>query len=174
MEAQKEHSIVIAGLKDGHHAFVFDLHDAFFMAANDDELEGGGVRMNVDLEKHPTTIVVDMHAKGEVRLHCDHCNGLMSFPVDGRQQQIFHLIGTDHFEGDEDDEVVGLSPEATEINLTHYFYECIRLALPIRRVHPEGGCDPEVEDALKGGSITTEPVPDPRWAALGALKKKKQ
>ena len=172
VNAQKEHTIHFSGLKDGTHAFAFDLQDPFFVATSDEELEGGKVHMEVRLDKHPTTLVVDLHARGAVRLRCDHCNGLMEYPIDGQQQQIFHLNGTDHFEGDEDDEVVGLAPEATEINLSHYFYECVRLALPIRRVHPEGQCDPEVERAMTEQKVVPEPEPDPRWAALNALKKK--
>lgn len=171
MDAIKEHSIVFGGLKDGAHEFSYLLEDAFFSAAHDEELEGGTVKMDVHLEKTPTMLVVSMRADGEVRLHCDHCNGPMSFPVKGTEQQIFQLNGRDRFEED-DDEVVGLDPDDNEINLTHYFYECVRLALPIRRVHPEGQCDPEVERALRARSVEHEHGPDPRWEALNHLKKK--
>lgn len=172
MEAQQEHTIPFTGLKDGAHEFNYVLDDAFFAAASDDELEGGTMHMRVDLVKTPTTLVAHLHADGEVRVHCDRCNGPMACPVIGDQQQIFHLNGHGHFEGDEDDEVVGLDASATEINLTHYFYECVRLALPIRHVHPEGKCDPEVVRAM-AGTPEPDPTPDPRWAALNALKKKK-
>ena len=171
MDAIKEHSIVFSGLKDGPHEFSFELGDGFFTAAHDEELEGGSVRMHVHLDKTPTMLVASMRADGAVRLHCDHCNGPMSFPVKGTEQQLFHLNGRDHFDED-DDEVVALDPDQNEINLTHCFYECVRLALPIRRVHPEGQCDPEVDNALKARSVESEHEPDPRWAALNKLKKK--
>ena len=60
------------------------------------------------------------------------------------------------------DELVSLAPDAHAINLTHYIYECIRLHLPIRHVHPEGQCDPEVTRALDQVLVPHEP--DPRWA----------
>ena len=171
MDALQEFSIQFTGLKDGPHEFRYELDDAFFTASSDDELEGGHVVMNVHLEKTPTMLVASMRCAGDVRLHCDHCNGLMSFPVKGDQQQIFNLNGRTTVE-EEDDELVGLGPDESEVNLTHYFYECIRLALPIRRVHAEGQCDPEVDQALKIRSVEHEHAPDPRWAALNALKRK--
>jgi uncharacterized protein len=68
---------------------------------------------------------------------------------------------------------VELGERASEVNLTHYFFECISLHLPIRHVHPEGQCDPEVDQALNRIQVEHEPVPDPRWEALKALKNKK-
>jgi len=171
MDALKEYTIQFTGLKDGSHEFRYELGDAFFQAASDEEIQGGEVLMTVQLDKSPTMLVAGMHARGAVRVHCDHCNGLMAFPIGGEQRQVFHLNGRTRFEEDADD-VVGLDPDESEVNLTHYFYECIRLSLPIRRVHPEGQCDPDVEQAMRSHEVEHEHAPDPRWAALNALKKK--
>ncbi len=170
MDPRREHDIVFSGLKDGEHRFTFELGPDFFASAADEELEGGAVQVAVTLDKAPGTLVLDLSAQGSVSLHCDHCNGLMDFPIEGGQRQIFHLNGRQRFE-EENDEVVGLDPQDTTIHLTHYFYECIRLALPIRRVHPAGQCDPETDRALKERATEHEPVPDPRWAVLKDLKK---
>jgi uncharacterized metal-binding protein YceD (DUF177 family) len=56
------------------------------------------------------------------------------------------------------------------VNLTHYIYECLRLALPIRHVHPAGECDPEVVKAYERLRVQYEPTPDPRWGVLDQLK----
>ncbi|MBL0043566.1 MAG: hypothetical protein IPP33_03835 [Flavobacteriales bacterium] len=44
--------------------------------------------------------------------------------------------------------------------------------MPIRHVHPEGQCDPEVDQAFQEIKVEHSPDPDPRWDALKALKKK--
>ena len=83
------------------------------------------------------------------------------------QRQIFRMAED---EESDDDELVMLDAKAHSINLTHYIYECLRLALPIRPVHPAGQCDPEVVNALIERTTENEQHPDPRWDALRALK----
>jgi uncharacterized metal-binding protein YceD (DUF177 family) len=170
MEPMKDHSIPFTGLSDGEHLFDFELGDAFFAAAGDEEFEGGLVQAQVRLDKSPTMLVANIHAEGTVSVLCDHCNAPMDLPIAGDQLQVFQLYG----ETDEDsDELVVLDPRDHSINLTHYLYECLRLALPARKVHPPGLCDPEVDQALGRLSIEHEPVPDPRWEALEKLKNKR-
>ncbi len=170
MEALSEHTITFNGLKDGQHEFHFVLGDAFFAATEVEEYLGGAVQATVRMDKSEQLLVTNIAMKGTVTMRCDHCNGLMQQPVEGDQRQIFKLTFEDGFE--DDDELVGLDPTATEVNLTHYFFECISLHLPIRHVHPAGQCDPEVDEALAKIRIDhEEPVTDPRWEALKALKK---
>jgi uncharacterized protein len=167
VDALKEHTIPFSGLKDGEHEFQFELGDPFFAQAGDDDLEGGSLTADVKLIKSPTLLVTTMHVKGTVRVECARCATPMDLPVEGDQRQIFQLNAEEDLD---DDELVGLEPGAHSINLSHYLYECIRLALPIRYVHPEGECDPEVEAALSKLSVEHEPVPDPRWESLKNLK----
>lgn len=168
MEAFPEHTIAFTGLKDGAHRFTYELDDAFFKATEQEEYVGGRVDVTVDVDKSQHLLVCRIHAQGAVQVHCDHCNGLMDCPVNGDQRQIFTLTGEEGDEGDE--ELVSLATDAHEVNLTHYFFECISLHLPARRIHPAGQCDPEVDQALSQINIEHEPVPDPRWEALQALK----
>jgi len=171
MEALKEHTIAFSGLADGAHEFKFNLDPEFYTATGDEDLNGGQVTVDVKLEKSNTLLVADMHLKGTLALHCDRCDGPLDFPIDGKQQQIYRLTGEDDFE---DDELVSLDSRAHSINLTHYIYECLRLALPIRHVHPTGQCDPEVEQVLNKLEVDHDPHPDPRWEVLKDLKDKQQ
>lgn len=170
MDALRDHTIAFTGLKDGRHVFQYALDDRFFAVARQEEIEGGRIDVEVTLDKTTQMLVASIHIDGTVIMHCDHCNGLMEQPVKGDQRQIFQLEAGDAEE--EDEELVYLDPQAHEINLTHYFFECIALHLPARRLHPEGQCDPEVDSALGARSVEHEPTPDPRWAALNELKKK--
>lgn len=168
MEALSEHTIQFSGLKDGAHAFEFTLEKPFFLATGMEEYElGGHVKAKVELDKSEHLLVANIHVDGHVTVPCDHCNAPLDQPVHGDQRQIFKL--TDEQEMD-DEELVALDLRAHEVNLTHYLFECISLHMPIRHVHPEGQCDPEVDAALKKIEVEHDPEPDPRWNALKALK----
>jgi uncharacterized metal-binding protein YceD (DUF177 family) len=77
-----------------------------------------------------------------------------------------------------DDNIWQLHEKAYELDLTHFLYETIELALPTQLIHPddENGnptCNPEMlqklaELAPKEEQQTTET--DPRWDALKNLK----
>lgn len=167
VDALEEHTIPFAGLKDGAHEFRFELGRAFFDAAADEDLEDGRIAVNARLDKSPVMLIANIRLEGTVALRCDRCNTPMDAHVEGEQRQIFQLHGGDS----DDEELAGLPPDAHSVNLTHYLYECLRLALPARRVHAPGQCDPEVERILGGLTVAHEPVPDPRWSALDNLKK---
>ena len=169
MEALKEHNIPFTGLKDGQHQFQFELGQAFFDATGEEEFNGGDMHVDVTLDKTPTMLVTHIQVDGTVTTTCDHCNAALDLRVKGEQRQIFQLHGEDQFD---DDELVALDAKAHSINLSHYIYECLRLALPARRVHAPGECDPEVDAVLGKLSVEHEPVTDTRWDALKQLKTK--
>lgn len=169
MEALSDHTISFTGLKDGQHQFQFELGQPFFDRVHEEDFHGGSVQVNVTLDKTPNLLIANIHTTGTVNTDCDHCNGPLELAIDGEQRQIFQLLG----EADQDDdELVTLDPKAHSIELTHYIYECLRLAVPARRVHATGQCDPEVDAALSKLAVEHEPVPDPRWDALKQLKNK--
>lgn len=167
MDALQEHTIAFSGLKDGEHEFQFQLEQPFFDASGEEEWDGGDVTVDVTLDKSSSLLVTKIHAHGPVKLHCDRCNGPLDFMVEGEQRQIFSLHAQEDID---DDELVSLDDSAHSINLTHYIYECLRLALPIRHVHAPGQCDPEVEKVLSKLVVEHEPIPDPRWEVLKELK----
>lgn len=169
MEALAEHTIAFNGLNDGRHAFEFTLEDAFLEATGVEDFLGGNVHAQVELDKSTHLLVTNITVDGHIRMLCDRCNAPMDQPVQGTQRQIFKLSEE---EESDDDELVSIDPNAHEINLTHYLFECISLHLPIRHVHPEGQCDPEVEDALEKVQVHHEANPDPRWSVLKDLKTK--
>lgn len=169
MEALSEHTIAFHGLKDGQHRFDYVLGPDFLAATGVEEFLGGSIHAQVELDKSAHLLVTRIHVDGAITMLCDHCNAPMEQPVTGEQRQIFKLTGENETD---DDELVSIDPAAHEINLTHYLFECISLHLPIRHVHPAGECDPEVEGALENVLVHHEAAPDPRWAALQALKPK--
>jgi uncharacterized protein len=173
MKPQGEHIVDFSGLKDGLHTFQWVVGDAFFKAHEEEEFAHGQVAVAVTMDKSTSMLVVNISAVGSVEVACDHCNAALDFPVNGTQRQIFQLNSTEEFD---DEEMVALDASAHAVDLGQYIHECIRLALPIRRVHPPGQCDPEVDSALEHYRMGHEEDhdPDPRWEALRKLKQDKR
>ena len=169
MPIRSEHTIAFSGLKDGRHDFHYAVGAPFFQDRSDEEVHDADLRVTVELDKSPNMLVTLIHVSGTVQVDCDHCNTPLDFPLEGDQRQIFRFTGEDP--DSDDEEIVGLDPHAHEVDLGHYIYECVRLALPIRRVHAPGQCDPEVELSNEPASPNEDTdAPDPRWKALEALK----
>lgn len=173
MKAQSEHIIDFAGLKDGQHIWSWEVGDAFFKEQGEQEFEHGRVGVAVTMDKSAHMLVVNIRTAGTLELACDHCNGLLDFPVEGSQRQIFQLNSVEEFD---DEEMTSLDASVHTIDLGPYIHECINLALPIRRVHAAGECDPEVDSALANYGPGHEEAhdPDPRWDALRKLKQDKR
>jgi len=173
VKPHSEHTIDFAGLKDGLHTFNWTVGEAFFKEQGEQEFEHGSVEINATMDKSEALLVVNISTEGIVNVLCDHCNAPLDFPVTGKQRQIFQLNTTEDFD---DEEMIGLDPSAHTIDLGHFIHECISLALPIRRVHPAGECDPEVDSALANYGPGHEEAhdPDPRWDALRKLKQEKR
>lgn len=173
MKTQSEHIIDFAGLKDGQHMWSWEVGDAFFKEQGEQEFEHGKVGVSVTMDKSAHMLVVNIRTVGAVELACDHCNGLLDFPLEGSQRQIFQLNSAEEFD---DEEMTSLDAAVHTIDLGPYIHECINLALPIRRVHTAGECDPEVDSALANYGPGHEEAhdPDPRWDALRKLKQDKR
>jgi uncharacterized metal-binding protein YceD (DUF177 family) len=76
--------------------------------------------------------------------------------------------------GDSDPDMVTISPDEHELDLSQFFYEYIHLALPIKRIHPDDSeghstCDPEMIRKLEEHVVHGEREHDPRWDELERL-----
>ena len=141
MEFDKPYSIVCKGLADGVHEFVFSVGDAFFAAADNEELRGGNCNATVRMRKNGNTMVLDTTIEGSVTTLCDRC--LEECPVAIRFDGTLTVRVSDQT-GEYDGDTMWISPADDEVDLGRYIYESIVLALPYSRVHPDGGCNAEM------------------------------
>lgn len=141
MDVTKRYAIAYKGLKNGHHEFDFSVDGALFEACGNTEISRAECSVHVDMERAERMLTLHTTIDGSVTVPCDRCLEDCDVPV--------------HFEGDllvrfsdesdeYDGEVMWLSPSETELPLAQYIYESIVLAMPYQRVHPDGGCNPEM------------------------------
>ena len=165
----KQFVIPFSGLKAGNYTFTFEIDDRFFEHFEYSEIKHGRIHVDVVLERQQRMMVFNFLIAGNVILPCDRCGEIFSQPVDGEEKLIVKF-GPEHEEESED--ILVITEDEHELDLSQYIYEYIHLLLPLRKVHgtDEQGnslCDPDVINRI---SEKEEPPVDPRWDALRKIK----
>lgn len=95
-------------------------------------------------------MTLDLGIIGEVTVKCDRCLADLRIPVDVQMPfQVMFSSYADEAEEGASDEVILLDNSSSEIDLNQIIYDYVNLGLPIKKVHPEGECDPEMMERLK-------------------------
>jgi uncharacterized metal-binding protein YceD (DUF177 family) len=151
LKFENQYIIQFKGLKEGVHDFEFILGKPFFTECEYLEVPDGMVAAHVVLTRKPTFLDLDINLSGSLQVLCDRCLDYFEMDVDFAG----HLVVRFSEQVEEgDDEIIFLNPEDNQLDMKHYFYECISVSLPYRKVHPDlpdgkSGCDPEMLKKLK-------------------------
>ena len=142
MELSERYAVAFKELKPGGYDYAFSVDGALFRNYENAEIKEASCSVQVHLERAATQLTFDVRITGEVVVPCDRCLEDCCVPVDFEGQLLvrFSDLPADEYDG----EVLWLSPTEREVDLTQYLYESIVLSLPYQRVHPEGGCNPEM------------------------------
>jgi len=172
----KQFSIPFTGLKLGVHHFDYELDDRFFNAFEYSLIKSGNLKVDLELEKQETMLLLKFKVMGTVNLDCDKCLSEFAYPVNLYERQIVKFA-EDELESD-DEEIITLSRKDTEIDISAPLYEMINVAVPYIKncEQADKDCDQEMIDRLEQLSIDkqaeeNEQTSDPRWEALNKLKK---
>ena len=122
--------IPINGLPDGSKRRHWDLGKEFFATFGNSEILEASVRVDVKLEKSGDCIELDVNLDGTVTVPCDRCLA----PLELEIGDTFRLSVKP---GD-------LPEDAQGYDLSQDVYDYTCLSLPLKRVHDEGCCDPDV------------------------------
>lgn len=166
------YSIHFKGLKVGKHTFNFEVDNAFFEAFEESEIKHGKLDVDVKLNKQNQMIDLNITIDGTVEVTCDRCLEELDIPISYKGSLYVKFSET---RSDEDSEIIILSTDDSEINISQYIYESICLSLPIQRYHGMKGtkskCNKEMLAKLK--SLTAKNAKkedgdeiDPRWSKL--------
>lgn len=173
MKSLKEFSIPFTGLKLGKHQFEFLITDAFFDEFEYSLVKKAHLNCQVELEKQETMLILNFQINGTINTNCDRCLAQYPQPVDIQEQQIARFSDEP---GEEDDEIVILTKNDHEIDISGLVYEYINVALPLITVCSDEGetpyCDKEMLESLNKLTTNNEEPEDidPRWDALKKFK----
>ncbi|WP_443944811.1 YceD family protein [Pedobacter sp. AW1-32] len=160
----------------GSHQFEYELNDHFFNAFEYSLIKSGHLKVNLELDKQETMLILKFKVEGNVNLDCDKCLSEFAYPVNLYERQIVKFA-EDELESD-DDEIISLSRKETAIDISGPLYEMINVAVPYIKNCEQAGkdCDQEMINRLENLSFDkqedeSEQTSDPRWEALNKLKK---
>ena len=172
MNEFKEYIIPIKGLKEGVHDFKFNINKKFFDHYDFLEVGESDAKVNVELTISPYVLTFKINISGYITLACDRC-------LDEYKEYINidnTLFGKITKEEDFDEDIISISEDENEIDLSQYIYEFINLGLPTKRVHPlnndgESTCNIKMIEKLETFYHKVEEKEiDHRWSKLKNLK----
>jgi uncharacterized metal-binding protein YceD (DUF177 family) len=176
-DKRDEYVIRLSGVELGNHKYTMICDKAFFELTGLDEIVDGSIKTLIEMEKSATMLSLQFHFCGEVTVLCDRCLDSLILHLDFTDFLVVNLVSQIDESFENDDNIWQLHEKAYELDLTHFLYETIELALHTQLIHPddENGnptCNPEMlqklaELAPKNEHITNET--DPRWDALKQL-----
>ena len=165
-------TIPISGLKEGRNIYNFEINKEFFDKFEESELKEGDLTATVEAEKRPSHIVLNVKISGRLRICCDRCLEMFYYPVEC-ENRILVKFGKTMVDIDPD--ILIIPVDENELEMNQYFYEFLHLALPIKRVHPDGKngkstCDPDMLKKIEEHIVIGEGSNnDPRWEELKKL-----
>lgn len=165
--------IPFKGLKEAIHEFESELDNKFFDEFKSDEISGGDLRLKIKLDKKSQMMIFFFEIKGEVNVMCDRCLDFYNQDVEFNGK-LYVKYGDETRE--ETDELLVLSRDEYEIDLSKFIYDSIVLSLPMMRFHPDdeegySTCNEDMLDKLGFQQEKKEVKSiDPRWEALKNLK----
>jgi uncharacterized metal-binding protein YceD (DUF177 family) len=165
-----EFIIPFIGLKTGEHVFNYEIGTSFLNNFDNSEIKGIELTVEVKMVKNNNLLEFNFQLNGNVKVECDLCLDEVSLPIDYHS----YLIAKRENVEDDEDDIVYLKPDESEIDISRFIYENIVFALPLKRVHPDkrgkNKCNPEMLKKLKSLLVdNVEETQDPRWNDLKNL-----
>ncbi len=162
--------IPLNGLTQGGNQFDWHADGTFFGNFDNSEILSAELDAEMYVEKASRYIGVDCHLSGWVKVLCDRCLEDLQLPVDtGFKLSVKY--GDKASAADAGDREIVMVPEGeSDLDLSQIVYDYVCTSLPMRRVHPDGECNPET---LKYLSSEADPAEDPAPATenpFAALK----
>ena len=135
-------TIPLAGLPFGHTDYQYVINDSFFEDRDYSEVKKGVVNLHLGVEKMETMFVLTLNFEGKVVLQCDRCGDDYEQAI-ADSAEIYLKYGAE--KDDEDEDVIIITKNDSEFDLSDLIYEYIILSLPIHRTHDdESLCNQEV------------------------------
>ncbi|MBO4585379.1 MAG: DUF177 domain-containing protein [Bacteroidales bacterium] len=156
----------------GERNFRYTADSEFFQAFGNTEILDAAVGVEVRVVKQSSRRVeADLHLTGTITVACDRCLEPLALPVDEAESLSFRAdVPEDADLSEEGTEVLPLTSTPGGLDLSQVVYDYVCLALPLQRVHPEGGCNPDTVRFLnQNGRKDEEAAPSSPFAALKGL-----
>ena len=172
-------AIALNGLAQGGTRFNWHADGKFFGNFDNSEILDSDLSVGVHVEKAARFLGVDCVIEGTVKVVCDRCLEDLTLPVATGfrlsvkfgEEAAAGTPGGGYERSDADDrEIVMIPAGESELDLSQFIYDYVCTSLPMRRVHPDGECNPEAVRYLKDENSAGEEAPASTESPFAALK----
>lgn len=168
--------IPVNGLAQGVTEFRLEAGGAFFASYGNPDILDASVSVLVQVRKTGRTVDIDCIMEGRVSVPCDRCLAEVQLPVSATALLRVGAGGEEEGEEVEGREIVLEDTLAGGIDLGQVVYDYVCTAIPLHKVHPDGGCDPAASRYLLAEEPVQEtaPVLESPFAGLKNLLKESE
>ena len=156
----------------GERQYRFHADLEFFQTFDNTEILDAGIEVEVKVVKAGAhKVTADLLLRGTVTVPCDRCLEPLTLPVEAEPRfRVSFGAGEEELSEDGRD-ILPLGATDRELDLAQAVYDYVCLSLPLQRVHPEGGCNPDTVRFLGQGHKDEEAASSSPFAALKGLLK---
>ncbi len=167
MDTLVEYIIPHKGLSDGMHSYRFEVNDTFFENFESSLIQKGFFVVDLQLEKTPTMLILNMHIDGTYQAVCDRCVADIQVPLQGSRSVMIKYAD----DAEDEDEIIFISPLEHQVNLANIIHETIMLAKPIANLkdceaEDYKDCDEAILDKLDDDLQQEQAQGNSTWDAL--------
>lgn len=140
----KQYIISLPTLGEGHHEYELKADGSFFAARGNDDVKEADVTAYVDIDVRHGAYKIGITCQGWIDIPCDRCLDSMRLDVDD-DYDVTVRYGEEY---DEKDDLITIPEDETEFDLAPLIADTVLLSIPLRHVHPDGECNPEMEEIM--------------------------
>ena len=169
MKHNREFEIAWLGLKIGEHEYDFSIDDQFMQERGAPaELHDWNAQVKLKFDRQQSFFRLHFDVSGSVTVPCDRCGDDFSLSLWDEFDLLVKLAGDEEDEAvtDEEADVAFISRSETVIDISAWIYEFAMLSVPLHKLHPENGCNPEALRLLNKLSATEDSPEHDIWKGL--------
>ena len=148
--------IPLSGLTQGGTQFKWRADGKFFGNSGNSEILDANLEVDVHVEKASRFFGVDAAIAGKVTVLCDRCLEELELSVNTGFKLSVKFGESAETADAGDREIVMIPDGSSELDLSQFVYDYTCISLPMQRIHPEGGCNPEALKYLSTEETATE------------------
>lgn len=153
MSELNEFLISLPALGEGHHELELKADTGFFASRGNAEVTEADVVAYVDIDVRHGSYLIGITCRGWIDIPCDRCLEPMRLEVD-EDYDVTVRYGEEY---EEKDDIIVIPEDEVNFDLSSLVADTVLLAIPLRHVHPEGECNPDMVKIMKDHSAD-EPV----------------
>lgn len=148
MSESNEFLISLPALGEGHHELELKADTGFFASRDCGEVLEADVVAYVDVDVRHGSYRIGITCQGWIDIPCDRCLDPMRLDVD-EDYDVTVRYGEEY---EEKEDTIIIPEDEVKFDLSPLVADTVLLSIPLRHVHPDGGCNPDMLKIMKSHS----------------------